>query len=180
MFWAVLAPGLAVSVSSAVPVLPATTTPGIWAAVPVPSCTTAIIICCTSCATRGLVTCTNCGFWSAASVGIGRFPPIAIVAATSAISSGVVSTSPCPIAEEPTAVAPPILLAEGIVLSSAPAIEDGWSKPNRCAVATSRRRAELDPERGEHRVAGDGERVEQRPPAGLAARVLEREAADVG
>jgi hypothetical protein len=50
----------------------------------------------------------------------------------------VASTWPCPIAEEPTDSAEPIVLAEGIVDSSAPRIDGGWSNPNRCAAATSR------------------------------------------
>ena len=95
--------GEAVSTSSAVPVLPATVTPGIAASTPVPNCTTATIICCTSPATCRLVTCTKWGRWCACTVGIGRRPPIAIVAATSVISSALACTLPWPIADEPTA-----------------------------------------------------------------------------
>ena len=131
--------------SSAVPVLPATTTPGICAEVPVPYCTTATIICWTSWATLALVTRTKRGRWWASRVGIGRRPPIAIVAATSVISSGVACTRPCPIAEEPTARSSPIELADGIVLSAAPGIEVGWLKPKRSAVATSRLAPSLTP-----------------------------------
>ena len=72
---------VAVFWSSAVPVLPATVTPGIAAEVPVPYCTTATIICWTWPATCRLVTCTKWGGWCAWRVGIGRRPPIAIVAA---------------------------------------------------------------------------------------------------
>ncbi len=72
--------------SSAVPVLPATTTPGIAAAVPVPSRTTPIIRWRTVRATAGLI-----AFAPAAArapgrkVGLGRRPPSAMVAATVAI-----------------------------------------------------------------------------------------------
>ena len=131
--------------SSAVPVLPATWTPEICAEVPVPYCTTATIICWTSWATWALVTRTKRGRWWASRVGIGRRPPIAIVAATSVISRGVVCTRPCPIAEEPTARSSPIDFADGIVLSAAPGIELGWLKPKRSAVATSRLAPSLAP-----------------------------------
>ena len=68
--------------------------------------------------------------------------------------------------------------ADGIVLSAAPGIDGGWLKPKRSAIATSRCAAELGAERREHRVARDGEGVEQRAAAGLAAGVLQREAVD--
>ncbi len=68
-----------------------------------------------------------------------------MVAATSVISSGVVCTRPCPIAEDPTARSSPIALAGGIVLSAAPGMELGWLKPKRSAVATSRLPPSLTP-----------------------------------
>ena len=117
--------GVVVFSSSAVPVLPATVTPGIWAAVPVPNATTAIIICCTSRATWRLVTRTNRGRWCASRVGIGSRPLIAIVAATSVISSALACTFPWPIAEDPTARSSPTAEAAGIVLSAAPGIATG-------------------------------------------------------
>ena len=139
------APGPVVLRSSAVPVLPATVMPGICAEVPVPNSTTATIIRCTRLATRRLVTRTKWGRWCARSVGIGRLPPIAMVAPTSVISSAVVWTIPCPIAEDPTARSSPIDLAGGILLSAAPGIEDGWLKPNRCAMSTSLRPPSFTP-----------------------------------
>src|SRR6202012_257569 len=80
--------------SSAVPVLPATVTPGTAAEVPVPSHTTAIIISRTSRAiavelTRMLA----CGPPSE-NVGVGRRPPSPIVEAITPISSGLASTAP--------------------------------------------------------------------------------------
>ena len=147
--------------SSAVPVLPATCTPGICADVPVPNSTTATISFCTSRAIRLDVTCTKRAGWWACSVGSGRRPPIAIVAATSVISSVLASTLPCPIADDPTASALPMSLAEGIWLSAAPWIDGDWLNPNRSATSTNRLRSELGPQRSEHRVAGDRERVEE-------------------
>ena len=78
--------------SSAVPVLPATVTPGIAAAVPVPSRTTPIISRRIVCATDPLITGTLAAGLPGRNVGRGRRPPSAIVAATLAISSGVAST----------------------------------------------------------------------------------------
>ena len=71
-------------------------------------------------------------------LGVGRRPPSAIVAATVAISRGLACTMSWPIAVEPTASSPWICAAGGRVLSAAPAIPGGWLKPNRSAVATSR------------------------------------------
>ena len=42
-------------------------------------------------------------------------------------------------------MSPPIVLADGIVLSAAPGIEGGWLKPNRSAIATSRLAPSLTP-----------------------------------
>ena len=124
--------------------MPATTTPGIAAAVPVPSLTTASIICCSSEATWGVVTRTNRGLASASSVGIGRRPPSAIVAATSVIVSGVACTRPWPIADGPSSASLSRLLG-GTDGSSAPGIEDGWLKPNRSAVCRNRLAPTLTP-----------------------------------
>src|SRR5262245_50403988 len=72
--------------SSAVPVLPATNTPGTAAAVPVPLRTTSTIRWRTVRATCGLITGTpGAGRAPSRNVGWGRRPPSAIVAATIAI-----------------------------------------------------------------------------------------------
>ena len=69
--------------SSAVPVLPATVTPGIAAEVPVPSRTTAIIRWRIVCATDSLMTSVPAVLaLPSTNVGCGRRPPSAIVAAT--------------------------------------------------------------------------------------------------
>ena len=62
----------------------------------------------------------------------------AIVSATTAISSGVASTLPWPIAVEPTASGESISAAGGIVEVAAPASVGTSLKPNRSAAATSR------------------------------------------
>ena len=80
---------------------------------------------------------TNFGGRWAWSVGTGRRPPIAIVAPTSVISSGVARTSPCPIAEEPVSRSLSRLFG-GIELSAAPGIVGVWLKPNLSAIASSR------------------------------------------
>ena len=86
---------------SAVPVLPATGTPGIWAAVPVPDSTTARIMAVSSAAVRGLIAFLHSfglersiTFPSGAtilstSVGCMTIPSFPTPAATSAIWSGV-------------------------------------------------------------------------------------------
>ena len=112
---------------------------------PVPNSTTATISFCTSRAIRFDVTCTKRAGWWACSVGSGRRPPIAIVAATSVISSVLASTLPCPIADDPTASALPMLLAEGIWLSAAPWIDGDWLNPNRSATSTNRFAPSLAP-----------------------------------
>src|SRR5207302_6906752 len=75
--------------SSAVPVLPATTTPGIAAAVPVPDRTTAIISRRTVRATELLKARVARAGAPGRKVGAGRRPSPAIVAAISAISSAL-------------------------------------------------------------------------------------------
>jgi hypothetical protein len=72
------------------------------------------------------------------SVGWTRTPPVATVPASPAISSGVASTLPWPIAVEPTARSSPISPAAGIVERCAPASPGSWLNPNRSAAATSR------------------------------------------
>src|SRR3954465_57519 len=123
---------------------------------------------------------------SLASAGTGRTPRSPIAAAIVAISSGVASTLPWPIALEPTARSSPISRAGGIVERAAPASEGASLKPNRSAAATSRRaprggggepaRAELRAERREDGVAGLGERLLQAAAAGLPVGVLELDA----
>ena len=101
---------------SAVPVLPASSTPSSAAAVPVPSLTTFFIIAVSSRAVDVFITrsasspsisscvrpsgstifCVMCGFI--------RTPPLAIVAATVAICSGVTSSLSWPIAMRPTSI----------------------------------------------------------------------------
>src|SRR2546423_12634313 len=61
-----------------------------------------------------------------------------MVSATTAISSGVASTLPCPIAVEPTASGEPTSAAVGNVEGAAPGIDGVSLKPNFSAVFTSR------------------------------------------
>ncbi len=121
------------------PVLPATTTPGIAAEVPVPERTTPIIRWRTVRATAAL----NAGTFAAAgapeaNVGRGLCPSSAIVAATVAISRALASTWPWPMAVDPTSSSPWICPAGGSVLSAAPGTPGAWLKPKRSAVATRR------------------------------------------
>src|SRR3954462_5008244 len=134
--WAPVGP--TVEPSSAVPVLPATDTPGIAAAVPVPCWTTPTISVSTIRATRFDVT------WMprdlppcSSSVGRWRMPWLAIVSATTAISSGVASTLPLPIAGEPTASGGPPSAAGGSVEGAAPGTDGVSLKPYRSAAPTS-------------------------------------------
>src|SRR4051812_43909118 len=125
---------LAVETSSAVPVLPATVTPGMAAALPVPYWTTAIIMSRTCEATLALTT--RCFFRLVpARGGSLRTPWLAIVAATEAICSGVALSVFWPIAAEPTAIASFIFV--GTVLTLAAGMSGCWLKPNRSAIATS-------------------------------------------
>ena len=68
------------------PVLPATVTPGIAAAVPVPSVITSVIISFIALATERGLTVVRCGEPESEKVGRGRRPPLPIVDATIAIS----------------------------------------------------------------------------------------------
>src|SRR3954451_16255444 len=127
--------------SSAVPVLPATATPGIWACTPVPSRTTQTIRQRTVRATLGATTRVvgaARGLAGSASVSFGSRPCRPIADATRTICSAVACTRPCPIAEEPTARSSPISEARGIALVAAPGISGAWLKPKRSAILTSR------------------------------------------
>ncbi len=113
------------------------------------------------------------------SVGIGPLSTHGDGGAGVAISSGVVCTLPCPMAEEPTAVESPIVAAGGIVLWAAPEPRR-LVKPKLSAMLTSREPRQLDAQRREHRIAGNREGVQEGPAARLAAGVLERVAVDRG
>src|SRR3954453_13710707 len=130
-FWAMLA----VETSSAVPVLPATVTPGIAAARPVPYWTPAIIMSRPWPATFALTTRRRSRLVPAR-WGLIRPPRLAIVAATDAICSGVALSVFWPMAADPTAIASFIRL--GTVLTLAAGMSGGSLKPNRSAVASSR------------------------------------------
>ena len=166
--------------SSAVPVLPATSTPGICACTPVPSRTTPTIRRAdgvghlrrvTRCVARGR------GRAGSARVSFGALPASAIVDATFTICSVVACTRPWPIADEPTARSSPMSPAAGIVLVAAPGMPGWWLKPKRSAMFTSRLAPELGAERGEDRVARDRERLRERPAAALPVGVVELDAA---
>ena len=110
------------------------------------------------------------------SVGRTRRPPSAIVAATPAISSGVASTLPCPIAVDPTARSSPISPAAGIVERMAPASPGSSLKPNFSAVATSRSAPSCAPIGANTELQEWAKLSLQRPAARLAVGVLERDA----
>jgi len=114
--------------TSAVPVLPATTTPGICASTPVPLLTT-------SCISSRILRATLTGITrgkrlgrTSEKVGTGRRPTSAIVAATRAICSGEASTCAWPIALSPSSKAS-VRSPAGIVLSAAIGIVEGELKP---------------------------------------------------
>ena len=98
---------------SAVPVLPATVKPEIWAAVPVPSSTASFIIAPTARAVSGLIARSSTSGFERTSTrpsgatirsitcGFITTPSFAIVAATIAICSGVTSSRSCPNASRP-------------------------------------------------------------------------------
>src|SRR5204863_881196 len=117
--------------SSAVPVLPATVTPGMAALRPVPPATTPTIMRRIWWATRGVATRGPRAVRPllGMSVNGGRRPPRAIAAAIEVICRTVAWTLPCPIAEAPTARSSPISFAPGIVLVAAPATSGGRLKP---------------------------------------------------
>ena len=101
--------GLRLGSDWAVPVLPPTSTPGICALCPVPSFTTASIICCNSLAFSGVMALdSTCGSWVSicfrswartllTTYGSISTPSLAIAADTIAICSGLAATSYCPI-----------------------------------------------------------------------------------
>ena len=98
---------------SAVPVLPATSTPEIWAAVPVPAETASTIISVSAWAVVGFITVpTSFGSWrsttfppgartSSTRYGCMSTPPLAIADAIMAIWSGVIPSRSCPKASLP-------------------------------------------------------------------------------
>jgi hypothetical protein len=94
----------------AVPVLPATSMPLIWAGVPVPDLTTVTIILFRAAATSGVIACESRSGWlwsmtsrllfrvSLTRYGFMTVPLLAMAALTIAICSGVTRTSYCPMA----------------------------------------------------------------------------------
>ena len=150
-----LRPGVQALFSSAVPVLPATTTPGIAAEVPVPVRTTPIIRWRTVRATELLSTVDGTvGRASARNVGCGRRPPSAIVAATSRHLQR--RRQDLALADRRRAdveFALDLATPRGSVLSAAPGRPVSWLKPKRFRRRHQARGAQLDAERGEHRVA---------------------------
>ena len=166
--------------SSAVPVLPATTTPGICAFTPVPPRTTPTIRRRTVRAVFGSTTRlvgAACGEAGSASVSFGERPSSAIVAATFAICSAVAWTRPWPIADEPTARSSPISDACGIVLSAAPGMSERVVEAEALGQVDQPHGAERRAERREDRVARDRERLRERAAAVLAVGVVELDAA---
>src|SRR3954447_25125634 len=125
--------------SSAVPVLPATLTPGTAAPTPVPPVTTARMKRAITAAVRVLAARVSLPWAPRESTGATRRPRRPMVAATVASSSGVASTLPWPIADEPTARSSPISSGAGIVERAAPTGPGFWLKPKRSAVSTRRR-----------------------------------------
>ena len=95
------------------PVLPATSTPEIWAAVPVPAETASTIISVSTRAVEGFITVpTSFGSWrsttfppgarmSSTRYGCMSTPPFAMADATIAICSGVMPSRSCPNASRP-------------------------------------------------------------------------------
>src|SRR5450755_1026133 len=131
--------------SSAVPVLPATCTPGIAAAVPVPERTTSSIIERTSWAIFvGRTWLERIGSIVVIRGGTRR-PSSAIVAATLAICSGVARSRSWPIAAAPTARLSRSWEGGEIVLGFASGILGCWSNPKARAVATRRLAPSLAP-----------------------------------
>src|SRR3954471_18021228 len=127
----------AVGRSSAVPVLPATVTPGIAAAVPVPPRTTPIIMSRTWAATFAL-TARRRTRLAPARWGLTRTPWLAIVAPTEAMPSGVARSLFWPIALVPTASASLSSDALGIEFGLAAGTSGCSLKPKRSAAATRR------------------------------------------
>ncbi len=131
-------------------------------------------------ATAFVVACTCVVSPPLSSVGSGRFPSSAIVAAISDICSGVVSTRPWPIADEPTARSSPISSADGIVERAAPARPCVLVEAEALGGRDQPASAELGAQRREDAVAGVGEGGLQRAAAGLAVGVLDLDAFELG
>ena len=135
----------AVGRSSAVPVLPATSTPGMRAAVPVPPRTTPIIIARTWRATRARTARWRITGSLRTIRGLARTPRSAIVAPTLAISSGVARSRSWPMAAAPTARLSFSALGCEIRIAFAAGIRGRSLNPNRSAAATSRRAPSFAP-----------------------------------
>ena len=156
--------------SSAVPVLPATSTPGIAAAVPVPERTTPSIISRTCAATRALTTRRRRTLSLRTIRGRARRPRSAIVAPAAAICSGVARSRSWPMALAPTARLS--FSSRGrrdrarLGVGHARALVEA----ERLGHAHQAGGAELRAERREDRVARVDERLRQRAAARLAAR----------
>ena len=182
-----LAPGstgcgssLTVLRSSAVPVLPATLTPGTAAPMPVPSVTTARMKRAITAAVRVLAARVSLPWAPRESTGATRRPRRPMVAATVASSSGVASTLPWPIADEPTARSSPISSGAGIVERAAPTGPGILVEAEALGGLDEAAGADLGPQRREHRVAGFRERALERAAARLAVGVLELHALERG
>ena len=131
--------------SSAVPVFPATVTPGSAPEVPVPERTTSTIIERTWLAARRETARRRITLSRRAMRGTARRPSAAIVAATLAIASGVARSFSCPIAAEPTARSSSRAAARETVLRLAAGSRGASPNPNARAAATSRRAPSLAP-----------------------------------
>ena len=158
------------------PVLPATSTPGTAPAIPVPLRTTSSMRSVTVPAISSLVTSTGSASGArpgSVTSGVGlRMPPAAIVCATDAISSGVARTSPCPIADSPTATSSSrsggIELSAGLIASSPAGLISGGRAVEAEALGglDELLAADLDAERREDRVARLGEALHEGAAAG--------------
>ena len=146
------------------PVLPATFTPGTAAPMPVPSVTTERMARAMKRAVSGVVARSATPPAPLSSVGFGRRPPWAIAEATSAISSGVASTLPWPIAVEPTARSSPISAAAGIVERAAPGSPGSSLKPNFSAAATSRSAPSSAPSGAKTELQDSAKEARSEPP----------------
>ena len=169
----------AVGTSSAVPVLPATATPGSAAAVPVPPRTTSSIM------PRHLrprrprrTTRRRRTSWPRTSRGRARTPSVAIVAPTLAMASGVARSRSWPIALAPTARSSVELARRRdrarLARPGSAGVLVEAEAPRRSARAA--RAPSRAPSGREDRVARVGERLRQRPAARLVARVAQRDA----
>ena len=132
--------------SSAVPVLPATMTPGIAAEVPVPSRTTPIIrrrtVCATGRSSRGSPGAAGAARRRSAAAG-GRRRRSSPRRSPSA--AALACTCPWPIAVEPTSSSPWICAPAAACSRPRPGCPASWLKPKRSAIATSRGAPSLTP-----------------------------------